>query len=178
MRLVGYILFYMNKVLHRVWMVSQRSRFRSCGRNVRFGAGAVISFENTTVGDDVFIGAGANFSAAASTITIGSKVLFGPNVTIMTGDHRTDVVGAYMHDVVEKLPENDKAVVIEDDVWVGTGAVILKGVTIGRGSIIGAGSVVTRNVPPYTVHVGAPPLREWPRWDEKTIRQHEAMLGK
>jgi acetyltransferase-like isoleucine patch superfamily enzyme len=46
--------------------------------------------------------------------------------------------------------------VIEDDVWVGAGAVILPGVTIGRGAIVGAGAVVTRDVPPFAIVAGVP----------------------
>ena len=49
-----------------------------------------------------------------------------------------------------------KGVVIEDDVWIGTNAIVLDGVKIGKGSIIGAGAVVTRDIPPYSVAVGVP----------------------
>ena len=47
-------------------------------------------------------------------------------------------------------------VVIDDDVWIGTAAIILQGVHIGRGSIIGAGAVVTRDIPPFSIAVGVP----------------------
>jgi acetyltransferase-like isoleucine patch superfamily enzyme len=50
-------------------------------------------------------------------------------------------------------------IIIEDDVWIGTRCMILKGVTIGRGSVIGAGSVVRRDVPPYSLMVGNPARR-------------------
>jgi acetyltransferase-like isoleucine patch superfamily enzyme len=46
--------------------------------------------------------------------------------------------------------------VIEDDVWIGHGATVLKGVRIGRGAVVAAGAVVTRNVEPYTVVGGVP----------------------
>lgn len=54
--------------------------------------------------------------------------------------------------------ENVKSgpVVIEDDVWIGLNAIILKGVKIGRGAVVGAGSVITRDVEPYTIVVGSP----------------------
>ena len=45
-------------------------------------------------------------------------------------------------------------IVVEDDVWIGYGALVLSGVTIGQGSIIGARSIVTKNVPPYSIYVG------------------------
>lgn len=53
-------------------------------------------------------------------------------------------------------PIVNKPVFIEDDVWIGCRAIILKGVTIGKGAIIAAGSVITKNIPPYTVWGGAP----------------------
>ena len=71
-----------------------------------------------------------------STIKVGNKVMFGPGVTILGGDHRTNVVGTYMFDVHEKLSENDLDVVIEDDVWVGANVLILKGVKIGRAVLL------------------------------------------
>ena len=49
-----------------------------------------------------------------------------------------------------------KPVIIEDDVWIGTKTILLPGVHIGKGAIIGAGSVVTKNIPPYTIAVGNP----------------------
>ncbi len=47
-------------------------------------------------------------------------------------------------------------VIIEDDCWIGAGAIILNGITIGKGSVVGAGSVVTKDVPPYTIVAGNP----------------------
>jgi maltose O-acetyltransferase len=56
------------------------------------------------------------------------------------------------------VPENTKSapVVIEDDVWIGFNAIILKGVRVGRGAVVGAGSVITKDVDPFTVVVGNP----------------------
>ena len=57
-----------------------------------------------------------------------------------------------------KQPILRKRIIVEDDVWIGAGAVILGGVRIGTGSIVGAGSVVTRDVKPFSVVVGTPAL--------------------
>ena len=75
---------------------------------------------------------------------------------VIRGAHRYDLVGKTMIEVTEdeRLPENDQDVIIEDDVWIGQNAIILKGVRVGEGSIIGAGSLVTKDVPLYTIHVG------------------------
>jgi acetyltransferase-like isoleucine patch superfamily enzyme len=49
-----------------------------------------------------------------------------------------------------------KEVVIEDDVWLGYNVIVLPGVTIGKGSVIGAGSVVSKDIPPYSIAIGNP----------------------
>lgn len=74
----------------------------------------------------------------------------------------------------EKLPENDQNVVIEDDVWIGTGAIILKGVTIGRGAVIAAGAVVTKDVPPYTIYISENKQKR--RFNDEQIMEHEKRL--
>jgi len=104
--------------------------------------------------------------------------MFGPNVSIHVGNHTHDVVGRYMIDITldEKLSENDEEVIIEDDAWIGSGAIILKGVTIGEGSIVGAGSVVTKNVPPYTILVGSKVQKTFDRFQKDDIQKHKQIL--
>ena len=102
--------------------------------------------------------------------------MFGPNVTIRGGNHNTSEIGKYMSDVHDKRPDDDQPVIIEDDVWVGTRSIILKGVRIGRGAIIAAGSVVNRNVSPYSIVAGMPArVIKW-RWNAHDILEHEQRL--
>lgn len=157
-------------------MICMRTQFKKTGRNFVFSPTDRFSFRTIEVGSDVFIGSGATFSATNSAIIIRDKVMFGPNVTIMGGDHRTDVVGSYMFDVKEKLESNDMPVVIETDVWIGANATILKGVTIGRGSIIAAGSVVVSDVKPYAIVAGIPAKQVSSRFNDTEIARHEEML--
>jgi acetyltransferase-like isoleucine patch superfamily enzyme len=164
------------KVYRRFLIYLLRSLFRSHGRNFIFDPYGYYSYKKISVGDDVFIGIGAIFSATESSITIGNKVMFGPNVTIMGGDHNTSVVGRFMYDIHEKMPDNDLPVIIEDDVWIGTGVIILKGVRIGRGSIIAAGALVIQDVPPYSIAGGVPAKRLKIRWTCEEIMKHEALI--
>ncbi|CAK37680.1 uncharacterized protein An02g07160 [Aspergillus niger] len=85
-------------------------------------------------------------------VTIGERVLTGPNLCIYGATHPMDPA------VRRGLegPEAGKEVHIEDDVWIGGSVIILAGVTIGRGSTVGAGSVVTRSVPPFHFVAGNP----------------------
>jgi acetyltransferase-like isoleucine patch superfamily enzyme len=84
-------------------------------------------------------------------VRIGKGVRIAANVYINTADHeiKTGELIANQGFVIGE-------VVIEDDVWIGAGAILLKGITIGKGSVIGAGSVVTKDIPPYSIAVGAP----------------------
>src|SRR4051794_2788104 len=84
--------------------------------------------------------------------------------------------------------ELNRPVVIEDDVWLGTNAIVLPGVTVRRGAVVGAGAVVTRDVPPYAIALGVPArvvrkrlpddqiealmAIDWPSWDDAKIREH------
>ena len=103
-----------------------------------------------TIGDDVGM-SGCTLSAATS-ITIGSHVLIGSGCLITDSD-------AHPIDPDERRRGGgglSKPIVIEDDVFVGARAIILKGVTIGKGSVVGAGAVVAKSVPPYSIVVGNP----------------------
>ena len=75
-----------------------------------------------------------------------------------------------------KLPSNDKDIIIEDDVWIGTGAIILKGVTVGEGAIIAAGAVVTKDVPPYSIYGGNPASFIKFRFTEEEVKLHKEKL--
>lgn len=153
------------------------SLFKEHGKNFIFDPNGISSFSTIRVGNDVYLGPGAILMASQSEIRIGNKVMFGPNVTIMAGDHNTLQVGKYMYDVKEKLPENDLPVIIEDDVWIGTGAIILKGVTIGRGSVVAAGALVVKDVLAYSIVGGVPAKVIKMRFTEEQIKEHEEILG-
>lgn len=177
-RLFGRLFLIAVRVKRRVMMILLRPLFGGSGKNFWFDPAGQYSFENIFVGDDVFLGLRPVLQATHSRITIGSKVMFGPEVVIMGGNHNSSLLGRFMFDVGEdeKRPEDDVGVVIEDDVWVGTRAIILDGVTIGRGAIVAAGAVVTKSVPPYAVAGGVPARVLSYRWDPETIRQHEEIL--
>lgn len=132
---------------------------------------------NMTVGDYTSIPNGATFYCTEAPLTIGKKVISGPHPTIITGDHRIDVIGKYIMDTTEKLPENDAPVVIEDDVWTGANVTILKGVTIGRGSVIAAGAVVAKSFPPYSIIGGIPAKLLKMRFTPDEIEKHQRILN-
>lgn len=85
-----------------------------------------------------------------SLVLIGHRVMFGPNVSIFAATHETEVSSR------RENIEFAKPVVIGDDCWIGGGTVILPGVTIGKGCTIGAASVVSRDIPDWSVAMGSP----------------------
>lgn len=137
-----------------------RRSFASCGSNVRIHRHSEIAgIENITMGHDVYIGPGATLLTTKARIVVGDYVMSGPNLTIITGDHRTDILDRPMATLTDddKLPENDLDVVIGNDVWLGSGVTLLKGVTVSEGCIIAAGAVVTKNVEPaFSIWGGVP----------------------
>ena len=176
MRLLSKIYWLVTRAKRRLAMKLLKPLFRSSGNNFKFDPYGTYSYQTISVGDDVYIGPGAYFLASESNIEIGNKVMFGPNVTIVAGDHNATQIGVYMFDVKEKLPENDLPVIIQNDVWVGTGVIIMKGVTIGTGSIVAASALVTKNVPPYTIVAGVPARVIKKRFTDEEIIEHERLL--
>ena len=168
------LVVFFSKCYQRGLCILYRYRFEKCGENVIFSPNDYFSYEKIEIGSDVFIGPGAFFSCSKSKLMIGNKVILGPNVTIMGGDHNYRWVGKYMYDVKEG--GTDLPVVIQDDVWIGADVVILKGVMLGKGSIVGAGSVVTKNVPCYAVVAGNPAKIIKMRFSPNEQIEHEKFL--
>ena len=182
MRKIAYILIKLNLsffyLWDKLWSLFYKRSMKHCGKGVylRPTCSDLKGLWNMSIGDGSSIPKGSVFYCTEAPLTIGEKVIFGPNPTIITGDHRTDVVGKFIMDSHEKLPENDAPVVIEDDVWAGANVTILKGVTIGRGSIIAAGAVVTKSCPPYSIIGGVPAKVLKFRFTIDEILEHERIL--
>ncbi len=117
-----------------------------------------------TIGDDCYVGDGTRIWSSAR-IDIGDRVLISHGVNIHdTNSHPLDAGqrhAHFMHIVQFGHPRGDldikaEPITIGSDVWIGFGAIILKGVTVGTGAIVAAGSVVTHSVPPFAIVAGNP----------------------
>lgn len=111
-----------------------------------YGIFKVLRPENVEIGDDCHINYGV-FILGHHKVKIGNRVTLSVRSMIIdAGLDLSSINRAHINSYV----------IIDDDAWIGAGAIILPGVTIGKRAIIGAGSVVTRNVPPYCIAVGNP----------------------
>ena len=106
------------------------------GCHTHFGNNVYANFNLTLVDD--------------TDIYVGDSVLFGPNVVVAVAGHPVDP------ELRRKVAQFNVPVHVGNNVWIGAGAIILPGITIGDNSVIGAGSVVTKDVPANVVAVGNP----------------------
>lgn len=106
------------------------------GKHIHFGKNIYANFNLTMVDD--------------GHIYVGDYVMFGPNVTVATASHPV------LPELRQEAFQYNVDVHIGNNVWIGAGAVILPGVTIGDDSVIGAGSIVTKDIPSGVVAVGNP----------------------
>ena len=158
------ILFPFKKVL---WRKKNKHNFTKLGRNfstskvkigkATYGTLNVITFGNENEG-----------------LEIGSYCSIAENVTfLLSGEHNYKNISTYpfKNKILNKEQESMSKgkITVEDDVWIGYGATILSGVTIGQGAIIGAQSIVTKDVPPYAIFANGKIIKY--RFNEKIIEQ-------
>lgn len=164
----------------KIWSPVWKHSMKYCGKGVylRPMSSDIKGLENLSIGDGTSIPKGSTFYCTRAELNIGKKVIFGPRPTIITGDHRIDIIGKEIIDVsdAEKLPEQDLPVTIEDGCWLGANVTILKGVTLGRGSVVAAGAVVTKSFPPYSIVGGVPAKLIKMRFTPEQIEEHERLL--
>jgi acetyltransferase-like isoleucine patch superfamily enzyme len=140
-----------------IYEILQRGRVWHFTRDMKLGEHVFIRPplnvfypKNVTVEDNVYINSGLTI-LAQDKVFIGSYTMIATNVSIITVDHDYSKIRQEAVKAHKKAPVH-----IEKNVWLGANTVVLAGVTIGEGAVLGAGSVVTHNIPPYTIACGVP----------------------
>lgn len=127
--------------------------FMSIGNDVRISSYVVPVELCASEGAELIIADGAHINygvsiGATKSIRIGKRVRLGPYTRIVDSD---------FHDVYNRAkPAEPKPVVIDDDAWLGMNVIVLPGVHIGKAAVVGSGSVVTKDIPAYSVAGGVP----------------------
>ena len=131
-----------------------RRHLARAGQRLTMMSGSKI-FEpaSVTIGDDVGINIGVILDPMeGGHIELGNSIGIGPYCILRSSDHGfSDATVSF-----RKQPHVGGTIVIEDDVWLGSHVVVTRNVRIGKGSVIGAHSVVTRDIPPYSIAMGVP----------------------
>jgi acetyltransferase-like isoleucine patch superfamily enzyme len=166
--------FYFKCIILADKLLDQVDRYRakrilsqcaSTGVDVRLQMPLTIYHpDQLTIGNQVAIGEYTHIRASGG-VSIGNRVLVASHVVITSRGHPKSLPRYGVTD--------DAPITIKDDVWIGAGAIILPGVTIGEGAIIGAGSVVTTNVAAFTVVGGIPtrPIGQVPMNEDDTVER-------
>lgn len=123
--------------------------FRSMGHDYLYADEGCIE-----IGNNFRINTNVQIGSSGGKILIGNNVLIGPNVVLRAADHGLSKDGFILNQ-----SHKGGEIIVEDDVWIGSNAVILRNVRLGRGCVVGAGAVVTKDVEPFTI-VGGVPARK------------------
>jgi virginiamycin A acetyltransferase len=108
---------------------------------------------NITIGDNVFLN---SFTViySGNGVTIGNNVAIGPNCSIVPINHKFDDKTKLISE--QRFAASKGGIIIEDDVWIGAGVIILDGTHIKQGAVIAAGSLVNKEIEEYSINIGSP----------------------
>lgn len=168
--------------IYHTYFSFKRSSLAYCHDSVKIGIPFVVGNpKNVFLYENVSIG-GGEVSATNARFIMKKNSVCSSGLMVRTGNHYQEVGKLFRfiddtykreHGLIEKF---DKDVIVEEDVWLGVNVTLLSGVTIGRGAIVAAGSVVTKNVPPYSVVGGIPAKFIKFKWSLEDILKHESVI--
>jgi acetyltransferase-like isoleucine patch superfamily enzyme len=165
--------------LHDLYLINFKFRKYNIGKN--FHAGRNVFFwakNNITIGNNFYIGRNSQIECDAE---IGDNVIIANNVALVGKyDHNYEQIGVPIR-LASQIRDNNYSwkglqskIIIEDDVWIGYGSIIMSGVRIGKGAIVAAGSVVTKDVVPYSIVGGNPAKFIKSRFSKEDQAIHES----
>lgn len=157
------------EIIRKLYYIKSFLSFKSYGRGIMLSRHGIIVRPNEVVlGNNVFIS--ENFHISARNLKIGNNVMIGPNLVIECDNHSYSHVGRTMFDTREERIIG--SVTIEDDIWIGANVTILPNALIAEGCVIGAGSIITKNLPPYSICFGSPckPIKS--RFSVNELKEH------
>ena len=147
--------------LLRCKLILGRVQNITIGENSTFGRGTIFWAPNQmSIGNNVYIG---KYCTLQADIELGNNIEIANNVGLIGKyDHDYRCIGKsikeapWIGDADYQFKGRNQKIIVEDDVWIGYGSIVFTGVTIHRGAIVAAGSVVTHDVPAYSIVAGNP----------------------
>ena len=166
------------KKIRDLYLVKVRWKQHKIGKNFHAGRGVSLwAKHRIVIGDNFYIG---KYSIIECDAQIGNNVIFANNVSLIGKyDHHYQQIGVPIRLSTAIRDENynwkglHEKIVIEDDVWVGLGSILMSGIHIKQGSVIAAGSVVTSDVEAFSIYAGVPARKIRNRFEnESDVREH------
>lgn len=166
------------KKIRFLYLINVKWRKYSFGINAYIGRNVYMWAKNSiTIGDNFYIG---KYSIIECDVEIGNNVLLANRVALIGRyDHHYQQIGVatrlanQIRDKSYNWKGLNSKTIIQDDVWVGYGSIILSGVNIGQGSIIAAGSVVTKDVDSFSIYGGVPAKKMGDRFENSSeLEEH------
>ena len=176
------IIEFLKKI--RNWcVVYKNKKFMEVGHGFSCGRGTFFFARNSIIiGNNVYFGRYCNIECDA---VIGNDVLIANNVGFVGRlDHDYRKAGVpvrfspSVRDPNYRVPQDKRQITVGDDVWIGYGATVLSGVSIGEGAIVAAGSLVAKDVEPFSVVAGIPAKKNGMRFSTREIEEHKALCKK
>lgn len=164
-------------IKYRLYLWNIGEDMLKLGKGVYLAYGSPI-YSKTVIGDYTRINGKITIKGGKQPVTIGKYCAFGSDIKIITANHITCLPAIQVRFYTRYFSEDegnfmlDKGtLVIGNDVWIGDSVIILPGVQVGDGAVVGAGSVVTKNVPPYTIVGGVPAKKIKDRFSDRIKEQ-------
>lgn len=134
-------------------IISETSGDIDIGNNCKIGTMTIVEDRggSIAIGDNTAVNSFCVLYGHGG-LRIGKNVLIATHVLLIPANHHFSDPNR----LIREQGETKEGIVIEDDVWIGAGAIVLDGVRIGTGSVIGAGAIVTKDIPPRSIAVGNP----------------------
>lgn len=173
-RLIGIFILFITRINNRIFGYFLRHSLGYCGKNVVLHRPNVCSNPgNMYLYDNTSIMKNWTLLSDTGKFIMKEHCIASTNLVVITGNHNRLVEHTLQDSIANRLADEEKDVILENEVWLGTNVTLLPGITIGRGTTVAAGSVVNCDLPPYTLCAGIPAKVKKIYWTEEQIIKHE-----
>lgn len=176
-RLLARILNFISRLDNRLQGNVLKSGLGYCGKNVVLHKPNICSKpENIYLYDNTSIMKNWILLSDTGKFIMKEHSIASTNLVVITGNHNRVIDHTLQDSIANRLADEEKDIVCEEEVWLGSNVVLLPGVKIGRGTTVAAGSVVNRDLPPYCLCAGVPARVKKIYWTEEQILKHEELV--